>query len=196
MKGADDPKYAEANSLLKQALVIQERIYGSGSVPVAYVLNSLGAAADYGHHYPQAEDYFQRVSNIYKSAYSASDYRYAVALANLASIYQQEKQYTQAESLLTQAIQINTAALGATNINTAVAQIKLGRVLEHENRFREAVPHTLAGFEALIHQTSPDTDFVQGASKDLILAYGKLNEPQKAEEIKRTVASIATKAHP
>jgi len=195
MKNADDPKYQQANDLLQQALAIRERTFGSGSSQVAYVLNSLGSAALYAHKYPGAEAYFQREAVAYKSAYSANDYRFAIALANLATAYQQEKRYTDAEPLLRQAVAINTAALGPDNINTAIDQIKLGRILEHERRDREGEPHTRAGFEVLLKQTSPDTDFIEGAGYDLELAYTRLNEPQKLEEIKKVIASFKIKIH-
>ncbi len=195
MKDTGDPKYQQANGLLQQALAIRERTFGSGSSQVAYVLNSLGGAAEYAHKYPEAEAYFQREAVAYRSAYSANDYRYAVALANLATTYQQEKRDADAERLFRQAVAINTAALGPDNINTAIDQIKLGRILEHEHRDREAEPHSRSGFDVLLKQTSPDTDFIEGAGYDLELAYTRLNEPQKLEEIKKIIASFKIKIH-
>jgi serine/threonine-protein kinase len=190
MKDASDTKYSEAKDLLRGALVIQERTYGSESSKVAYVLDSLGAAAQYGLDYKGAETDFQQEEAIYKSIYSASDYRYAIAMANLASTYLKESRYSEAEALFRQAVQINSAALGPDNINTAIAQIKLGRALLREERYGEAEPHTRAGFDALIKQTSPNTDFIQGASKDLASIYCTLHEPQKAAEIQKTVATL------
>lgn len=97
MKDISDVKYSEAKDLPDRALVIQEKTYGSQSSKVAYVLDSLGAAAQYGRDYKNAETYFRQEEAIYKSIYSASDYRYAIAMANLASTYLKENRSREAE---------------------------------------------------------------------------------------------------
>jgi serine/threonine-protein kinase len=177
-------KYSEADALLQQALVTQQRVYGNMHPRVAYVLNVLGSVAIDGRDFNAAEDDFRRVGEIYRSAYGDGDYRVAVAMENLASAYFKEGKFTPAEQMFRDVVQRFTKALSADNINTGITEVKLGRTLLSERRYREAEEQTRTGYEVLQKQTSSSTSFVQAARHDLVAIYEALGRPEDARKFR------------
>jgi serine/threonine-protein kinase len=76
-------------------------------------------------------------------------------------------------------------------MNTGIAHIKLGRALVRQKRYAEAEGHTLAGYDILIHQTSPTVSWLQSARKDLVTIYDALNQPEKAAQFRQPDATNA-----
>jgi serine/threonine-protein kinase len=177
-----EKKITEAADLDRKALSIQQQVYGPQHPHVAYVLNSMGLVALDGKKFPEAEQDYLRVADIYRQAYGDSDYRVAVALSNLASVYQAEKQYPQAVRVLEDVVPRFARALGADNIQTGMAQVRLGRNLLCANENAEAAVHSLAGYNILLKQMSPDSAWVAGARHDLAIAYARMGERQKASQ--------------
>jgi eukaryotic-like serine/threonine-protein kinase len=178
----NEKKVEEASALLKRALSIQERVYGPQHPKVAYVLNSMGLLALDQKRFEEAEQDYSRIADIYRRAYGDSDYRVAVALDNLGSVYQAEKRYPEAVQVLEEVVQRFSRALGAANIQTGMAQVRLGRNLLREKRYAEAQAHSLAGYDILISQMSPDSAWIAGARHDLAIAYAKLGDREKASQ--------------
>lgn len=169
-----EKKLDEASDLLQRALSIQERVYGPQHPTVAYVLNSMGLVALDQKNFAEAEKDYAQVAQIYRLAYGDQDYRVAVALGNLASVYQQEKLYPQAAKILEDVVQRFTRAMGAENIQTGMAQVRLGRNLLHEEKYSEAKAHSLAGYNILARQMSPESPWVTGAQHDVEAAEAAL----------------------
>jgi tetratricopeptide (TPR) repeat protein len=174
--------YQEADDQLRQALAIEERVYGSDSPHFAYVLNDLGSVANHRKDFRTAEDDFRRVVEIYRSAYGDTDYRVAVALSNLASVYFAEKSYARAIAVFRDVVARFTRIQSADNIDTGIAEIKLGRSLLAAGHYRQAKDHTSAGYEVLLKQTSPSSGFIQGARHDLAVIYRALGQPEEAKK--------------
>jgi eukaryotic-like serine/threonine-protein kinase len=182
----------EASDLLKRALSIQERAYGPQHPRVAYVLNSMGLLDLDQKRFADAEHDYSRIADIYRHTYGDEDYRVAVALGNLASVYQAEKRYPKAVEVLEDVVQRFSRALGASNIQTGYAQVRLGRNLLRANENAEAATHSLAGYNVLINQLSPDSAWVAGARHDLAIAYSKLGDPQKASQFAAVQSATMT----
>jgi len=177
-------QYQEADDLLRSALPTVQRVYGELSPHVAYVLNLQGSIASKREDFKNAETDFRRTIEIYRDTYGDSDYRVAVAMSNLAGVYFKEKRYVQAEQIFRDVVLRFTKSFPADNINTAIAQIKLGRTLLSERRYREAEEQTRAGYETLLRQASPSTNFIEGARQDLVTIYEALNQPQEAQKFR------------
>jgi eukaryotic-like serine/threonine-protein kinase len=181
--------YGEAEDLLQQALVIQQRVYGDMGSHTAYVLNLLGSVANHRRDFKAAEADYRHVTEIYGAAYGENDYRVAVAMANLGSVYFTEKRYLLAEQIFSDAVRRFVRTLSAANINTGIAEIKLGRTLLAERRYRDAEAHTRNGYEVLLKQTSPSTSFIQGARHDLAAIYEALGGPEEARRFRGALAA-------
>jgi eukaryotic-like serine/threonine-protein kinase len=174
-------KFDEARGFLLRALAVIEHVYGPDHPRLAYVLNSLGILNMSNKKFSDAEDDYRRMAAIYTKAFGDSDYRVAVATGNLASVYSAEKNYAQAERVQLDALARFIRALGANDVQTGQAQARLGRILLHEKKYTEAAQHSLAGYEAIQSQMSPDSAWVRGAREDLAYAYTALHQPEKAK---------------
>jgi eukaryotic-like serine/threonine-protein kinase len=180
-----EKKYDEADAALEQALAIQEHVYGPIHPAVAEALNELGNVASMRDHLDEAEVRFRRAADIYREVYGDHHFQVAIALSNVAALYCDRKDYVRAEQLFRDVVRRFTEALSADNVNTAIARLKLGRTLLHQNRYEEAEVETLAAYQFLTKQTSPDTSFVHAARKDLAAEYDGLKQPEKSGEVSR-----------
>jgi eukaryotic-like serine/threonine-protein kinase len=183
-----EKKYDEADAALEQALAVQEHVYGPVHPAVAEALNELGNVASMRDHLDEAKARFLRAAQIYREVYGDHHYQVAIALSNVAALYYDRKDYVRAEELFRDVVRRFTEALSADNVNTAIARLKLGRTLLHQNRYQEAEVETLAAYEFLTKQTSPDTSFVHAARKDLAAEYDGLKQPEKAAKYRAELA--------
>ena len=76
----------------------KERTFGKVHPSVASTLNELGSVALQEDKYDAAEQYFERMADIYRTDYGEQHYLYATALSNLASVYTAQQQWTRAEN--------------------------------------------------------------------------------------------------
>jgi len=63
-----------------------------------------------------------------------------------------------------------------------MAQVRLGRNFLLDEKYSDAEIHSLAGYNILVNQMSPDSAWVAGARHDLAIAYAKLGDRQKATQ--------------
>jgi serine/threonine-protein kinase len=183
-------RYDEAAGYLRQALTIQERVYGPVHPKVASALNDLGNTALQKDHLDEAEADFRRIVEIYKSVYHDHHYLIATALSNLASVYTARKENARAEPIFREALARYMDTLGPEHSNTAIAHLKLGRALLRQDRFQEAEAETRAGYETLRKQVGPSNNFLRAARKDLTLIYAGLKQP---ENVRRFEAELESK---
>ncbi len=184
-----DGKYAEASGILQQALLIEEHVYGKVHPRIASTLNEIGKVAEKQGRLADAKHDFQRMIAIYNQVYHGKHYYIGIALVNLASVYEKEKNYGKAAQLLRQALQMYAKTLPPDHLNVGIARIRLGRVLQEESRNANAVQESQAGYDILRTQRTPPTAWLQEARADLIEEYGRLNEPQKAAQLRTESAN-------
>lgn len=185
-------KYADAEDMLQQALATEEHVYGPVHPRIASTLNDLGKVALKQGKLDLAKADFARMADIYRKVYNGKHYYIGIALSNLSAVYAEEKQYAKAEKLLHETLQMFSETLPADHLNIGMAKIRLGRLLLQQHRYAEAEPATRAGFEIVQKQKNPPQSWLQGARKDLVEEYTKLNQPQKAAEYQ--LAQTATEA--
>jgi eukaryotic-like serine/threonine-protein kinase len=177
----------EAEALILRALPVEQRVYGDNSPHVGNAMNMMGKLAQQKGNLDDAEMYFRKAADIYRSKLG-DNYKVAVAISNLGGVYSKRKDYSHAEQFFREALQNFAADLPPDNINVGIVKVKLGRALLGEHRYREAEEQSRAGYEILIKQTSPTTDFVKGAREDLAAIYTALGQPEKAQVYLATVA--------
>ncbi len=188
-----EKRFEEAESLLREALGIQERIYGSSHPHVANVLNELCIVALGRNRLQEAERCSSRVVEIYRAAYGNQHYRVALGLANLASVYLDKKEYARAEKSFREALELYKQVLPADHLYIGIAEVKLGRTLLREKRYSEAEARSFAGYGILTKQTSPSVSWLRSARTDLADIYDHLGQREKAANFRVESASV-TKA--
>jgi len=189
-----EKKYDEAVAVLQRALAIQEHVYGPVHPSVAETLNELGSVASMRDQFDEAEARLRRAADIYRAIYGDHHYLVAIALSNVATVYMSKEDYPRAEQLFRDVVRRLTETLSAGNVNTGIARVKLGRALLRQNRYTEAEVETLAGYEVLTRQTSPETSFLHAARKDLVADYEALNQPEKAAKFRAELAAAEAKS--
>jgi serine/threonine-protein kinase len=143
--------------------------------------------------YDAAEQYFERMADIYRTEYGEQHYLYATALSNLASVYTAQQQWPRAEKLYRQAIPIYVQSQSPTHINTGIARIKLGRTLLRQHRYAEAEAESHAGYDILATQMDPKVSWLMNARKDLAEEYEALKQPEQAAKFRAEIAANEAK---
>ncbi|MBP7148771.1 MAG: serine/threonine protein kinase [Acidobacteria bacterium] len=182
-------RFDEAVACLDEARGIQERVFGPDHPRVASVLNELGSIALQRGDHDAAEAAFGRMAAIYRAAYPGGHYLTGTALSNLGSVALARGRNAEAERLFREAAAIYATALAPGHPNTAIARIKLGRSLLRQRRYIEAERETLAGHEILARQADPSISYLRAARDDLVVIYGALGQPERAERFRLMASS-------
>jgi serine/threonine-protein kinase len=187
-------RFDDSANMLREALGIQERVYGPVHPRVASALGELGKVAMKQGKLDEAEADFRRQADIYSEVYKGKHYYIGSALANLGGVYMERKQYARAERSFRDALQIYAETLPPDHLNVAIARIKLGRALIPQHRYADAEVESLAGYGILMKQTNPPANWLQNSRKDLVEEYGALHEPEKAAKFQAELAGADSKA--
>jgi serine/threonine-protein kinase len=178
----------EAISVLRQSLAITVKAYGPVHPRVASAVNELSSLALQRNELDSAAAGFRRMVDIYRVVYHEKHYLIGIALSNLASVYMAQKQNARAEGLFREAIQRYEETLPADHMYIGIARIKLGRSLLRQGRYAQAAESSLAGYEILNHQASPQVSFLQAARKDLAAAYDSLGQTNLSARFHKELA--------
>ena len=131
-------RFAEAEGLLKRALLNQEKAYGKNHGYVAMILDQLAEAYIGQNRYDEAEAVTKRSLAINEKGAGATTATMLSTLEVLADINYRQKRYREAESLMQRALGITRSAFGENYpIDTYVLD-RLGLVYQMKGRFSEA----------------------------------------------------------
>jgi serine/threonine-protein kinase len=180
-------------ALLKEAVGIQERVYGPVHPRVASALNELGRAAQQQGRLDEAEADFRRMADIYKTVYKDKHYLIGVALSNLAGVYKDRKRYAEAEGIFQDVLRRYADVLEPEHQMVGIAHVRYGETLLAAGRSADAERELKSGYGILTKQTSPAPVWVERARKGLAAAYDSLGRMADAERIKAEI-SAASKA--
>ena len=111
-------RYAEAESLCRQALEIRRKVLGEGHPDYATGLNNLAGVLQATGQYAEAEPLYRQALEIDRKVLAEGHPDYAAGLSNLASVLEKTGQYAEAEPLYQQAVEIVRASLGEEHPNT------------------------------------------------------------------------------
>jgi len=186
-------RFDEANALLSEALVIQERVFGNVHPRVASALNDLGNVAMGQERFDDAERHFRRIGEIYRSVYGEKHYLVGIATSNLAGVYMARRDFTTAEKMYRAAVATFTDTQSRDHLNTGIARIKLGRSLLRQGRAAEAEVESKAGYDIVSKQTAPTVSWLKTAREDLAAAYDVLHRPEEAAQYRAEAARLEQK---
>ena len=132
--------WAEAESLYRRALAIDEQSYGPQHPEVATRLNNLAALLQATNRLAEAEPLMRRVLAIDEQSFGPEHPAVAIRLYNLAALLQDTNRLTEAEPLMCRVVDIFEKSLGTGHPKVATALNNLALLLQATNRLAEAEP--------------------------------------------------------
>ena len=127
---------SEVEPLLRRALAIDEKSYGSDHPEVATDLNNLAGLL----RPSEAEPLFRRALAIDEKSYGPDHPEVATDLNNLAVLLSQTNRPSEAEPLYRRALAIDEKSYGPDHPNVAIRLDNLALLLQGTNRLSEAEP--------------------------------------------------------
>jgi tetratricopeptide (TPR) repeat protein len=132
--------YAEAEPLMRRALLIRENSFGADHPNVTVHLNNLAQLLKATNRLAGAEPLMRRALLIDENTFGADHPDVARDLNNLAALLQGTNRITEAEPLVRRALLIDENTFGADHPNVAVRLNNLAQLLKATDRLAEAEP--------------------------------------------------------
>jgi tetratricopeptide (TPR) repeat protein len=134
-------RYAEAETLLREAMILAEALGPPDDPCRAEVLKNWTLLARMQGDYDRAESYCQQWLGVQEKAWGLQHPRTLDVLEELAEIYLEIAHYSQARDVLQRALQGRTAHENTAPVPLAVCQGMLGKLWIQLGRFDQAEPY-------------------------------------------------------
>ena len=182
---SDLARYAEAEPLLRQCLLLRESEGPSSPAKVAVVLNNLALLLKATNRPAEAEPLMRRALAIAEKSYGPDQPNVSIRLNNLATLLQATNRMAEAEPLSRRALAIDEKSYGLDHRDVATDINNLAQLLEATNRMAEAEPMMRRALA--IHEKSygPDHPSVARALNNLAWLLKATNRMAEAELLMR-----------
>ncbi|CAN5906812.1 hypothetical protein BH11GEM1_BH11GEM1_28270 [soil metagenome] len=174
-------RYADAETLMRSALAVQERLLGPENPDLASSFNNLGALYWTMGRYGDALPLYERTRKVFERTLEPGHPRMASVLNNLGETYWKLHRYSEAESLFRRSLAIKEAKLTPNNVSIAVTLNGLGGLLRDAGRPAEAETayrRALAIRERALGPTHADVVETAQALGGLLRATGREREAE------------------
>ncbi|MFC1597365.1 tetratricopeptide repeat protein [Planctomycetota bacterium] len=187
-------KYAEAESLYRRALAIQEKALGPEHLYVGMTLNNLAGFFYVQGKYAEAEPLYRRTLAIYEKTWGPENPDVAMTFDNLAGVCLALGNDAEAERLYHQALSIMEKAWGPEDPELAKCLNNLARLYHIQGKHTEAEPlyeRSLAIGQKVLGPEHPD---LAPRLHNLAILYGLLGKYAEAESLYKRSLAIYEKA--
>ena len=140
-----EARHAEAEPLMRRALAIDEKSYGTEHPNVARDLNNLAQLLQDTNRLGEAEPLMRRALAIDEKSYGTEHPKVARDLNNLAQLLKATNRLGEAEPLMRRALAIDEKSYGPEHPRVARDLNNLAQLLQATNRLGEAEPLDRAG---------------------------------------------------
>ena len=164
--------YAQAESLYRRALEIDEATLGANHPEVASRLNNLALLLQDTNRLSEAEPLMRRALAIDEATFGPKHTNVAVRLNNLVLLLQDTNRLSEAEPLMRRALSIDEASFDPNHPDLAIDLNNLASLLQDTHRLSEAEPlmrRSLTILEACLGAEHPNTMTVR-RNLELLLA--------------------------
>ncbi len=154
----DRGEYAEARSLLEQALAMREQVLGAEHPDLAQSLNDLAVLYIQIDMFKQAEPLIYRALEIRENVLGPEHSLVAQSLRNLGGLYYDQGEYTQAEYFARRAVAITEEVQEQEPLEFAKSLMDLGSSYTAMDKYVQAKAHlqrALSIFERTVGSKSP-----------------------------------------
>jgi tetratricopeptide (TPR) repeat protein len=136
-----DGQFLEASAVGVRALALNEALYGTNHLEIAYALENLAYALEGLDKVEQAKPLFERARAMYEACYGPSHPKVAGTLNCLGRIARETGDLSKAKALHERALAMQEACYGTEAPEVAIALRDLGDVLEEMGDFSAAKDH-------------------------------------------------------
>ena len=172
-------RYAEAGSLLEQAIAMWQSTFGTASPIIGLATNRLGVIYEAQGRDPDAEALYKRAITILESAEGANSPTIAPSLDNLAKLYLNRGRYAEAEPLLKRGVSILETVSEPEHL--ATLENDLAELYREQARYPEAEPlfkRALAIEEKVLSPNDPDLGTTLNNLASLYIFQGQYAEAE------------------
>ena len=176
-------QYAQAESLLKRALLLREQMLGPEHPETASTLNVLAWLYVLQGSYQQAEQLLQPTLANFERVLGPEHPEVANALDTLASVYLYEGKYEQAEPLLQRVLAIREQALGKSHPLVAESLNNLAFLYYNQGHYAQAEPLFQQALALAEHTRGPEHPDTLLQLSNLALLYVHQGQYSQAEPL-------------
>jgi tetratricopeptide (TPR) repeat protein len=186
-------QYAEAEPLLRRALVIREQALGPEHADTADSLNNLAWLCRNQGRYAEAEPLYRRALAIREKALGPDHHHTASSLNTLAWLYHNQGRYAEAEPLYRRALAIREKALGPDHSYTANSLYYLARLYHDQGHYSHAESFYRRALVIYEEAAGPDDPYTARGLNDLAALYYEQGRLTEAEPLFRRALAIREK---
>ncbi|MCI1185890.1 tetratricopeptide repeat protein [Hymenobacter sp. DH14] len=182
--------FTEAESLLRRALAITEKISGPEHPSVAVGLSNLALLLQDTNQLAEADSLLRRALAIDETVFGPEHPNVATGLSNLAMLLKATNRIAEAEPLMRRALAIKETSFGSEHPSVAIGLSNLAQLLQDVNRLAEAealMRRALSIGEASLGPEHPD---VAIRLNNLALLLQDTNRMSEAEPLLRRALAI------
>jgi tetratricopeptide (TPR) repeat protein/Mrp family chromosome partitioning ATPase len=182
--------YAEAEPLLRRALIIDETSFGANHPDVAIGLNNLALLLLDTNRSAEAEPLMRRALAIDETNFGADHPNVTRDLNNLAALLQATNRLTEAEALMRRTLAIAEANCKADDFDVATRLNNLAQLLQATNRLAEAEPLMRRALPIAEASFGPNHPKVATYINNLALLLQATNRLSETEPLMRRALAI------
>jgi tetratricopeptide (TPR) repeat protein len=146
----------EAETALRGAIEVWEKLLGPEHPNIAAALSNLSTLARSRHHYTEAEQLLGKALEMDRKVLPTGNTRIGLELNNAGTLLAARKRYAEAEEALRESVAILQRTLPADHPEVGRVLVNLGEVLRLEKKTVEAEDRYRAGLEILTRAWGPD----------------------------------------
>ena len=188
--------YDQAEKMHREALAIDQKLFGSESAATATALNNLALALVAEEKLSDAEKADAEALAIRERLLGKDNADTATSLNDLGAVYRQEGRLTEAEAMAREALAIREKLFGKENLAVADSLRNLGIILGDEQKWPES--EAMARQVLALRRTllGPDHPWVATALDDLAWAAGGNGKNDEAEKLQLEALALRQKLLP
>jgi tetratricopeptide (TPR) repeat protein len=183
-------RYAEARSVLQNALTSAQATFGAGSLEAAGALNDLGVCDKFSGRFDEGIEQYQRALAIFRDTAGLENTNVATLYHNLGGILHARQDFDAAERWARRAVELRERRLGPGHVLLAADQAALAAILTALRRYDEAEGLLRDALSCLERAFGPENHDVVANYGNLAMIARRRGDLEEAERLYRRALEI------
>jgi tetratricopeptide (TPR) repeat protein len=183
-------RYAEAHSVLQDALASAQAAFGPGSLEAANALNDLGVCDKFSGRFDEGIEQYQRALAIFTGTTGLENSNVASLYHNLGGILHARQDFGAAEPWARRAVELRERRLGPDHVLVAADRAALAAILMALRRYDEAEELLRDALSCLERAFGPENHDVVANYGNLAMIARRRGDLEEAERLYRRALDI------